>query len=69
MSGDVKVQSNGKVQNYFLCTAELRQALKSKAAAMHIETSILIATVLESWIIHWNGKPVSLGEIDRTIMP
>lgn len=69
MSSDVKLQSKGKVQNYFLCTAEVRQALKAKAAVMQIETSILIATVLESWLIHWSGKPVSLGEIDKTITP
>lgn len=69
MSSDVKVKNGGKVQNYFLCTSELRQALKAKAAAMHVETGLLISTVLESWVIHWNDKPLSLGEIDKTITP
>lgn len=69
MSSDVKLQNGGMVQNYFLCSAEVRQAVKAKAAQMHINASVLIATVLEAWLIHWSSKPVALGEIDKTITP
>ncbi|HEX4920550.1 MAG TPA: hypothetical protein VFV92_07405 [Candidatus Bathyarchaeia archaeon] len=69
MSSNKNDTTDGMVQNYFLCAAQLRQAIKNKAAQMHVTASILTATILEAWLTHWIDKPVGIGEVDKTIVP